>query len=139
MYSPLISTLTKPAMLMGALGPLLLASPTALAMDATAACEGTLVMTVGADGPDVMMGMQAKLTLNMKADATATLTLENEFVPKMTGTGKETGDENNPGSLRPKTQEVSCFLAVQALQPTSPSDTSMHIILTPKSTNALQV
>ena len=138
MYSPLISILKKPAILMGALGPLLLASPTALAMDATAACEGTLVMTVGADGPDVMMGMQAKLTLNMKADATATMTLENEFVPKMTGTGKETGDENNPWQLEAKDAGGVVFSGgFKPLQPTSPSDTSMHIILTLKSTNAL--
>ena len=138
MYSSVISAMKRPALALAALGPLLLTSPAALAVDATAACEGTLVASAAAAGPDVVMGIQAKLTLMMKGDGSATMTLENKFDPPIKGTGKETGDENNPWQFEATDAGGEKFEGgIKALKPGHPTDTSMHIILTLKSTNAL--
>ncbi len=114
----------------------LLFSSVALA-DTTATCNGTLIITVGHDGPDEYVGVKAKFTMTMKKDKTATLKLENKFAPPITGTGKETGNEKNPWALKAKDADGMAFTGTIKPAKGYPGDTLMHMILELKSEKLL--
>ena len=104
----------------------------------TATCTGTLVVAVGVDGPDKISAVQARFTLNMKDDKTATMTLEGKNQAPMIGSGQETENEDVPWSLSAKDEDGLEFTGnLTAVKALSPKDTSIYMILELKSSAAV--
>ena len=93
-------------------------------------CGGTLISTIGADGPDTMTAIQAKFTLNAKDDGTATMLLENEYSPPLKGSGKESGKDDVPWNLTAKDEGGNLFKGhLTPIKPLMPQDTKLHMML----------
>jgi len=110
---------------------------TAMAQDVTGTCNGTVIVTIGMDGPDKMTAVNAKFT--MKATGkTSTFKLENKFAPAITGTGVESGKEDRPWNLEGKDQDGLAFKGgLTAVEGTYPGDTNLYMILQLKSEKIL--
>ena len=107
---------------------------TAAHANTTATCTGTLIVTLGVDGPDQMMATQSRFTLNMNDDKTATMKLAGKNQEPIIGTGKESGDESSPWSLSAKDNEGREFNGgLTAIKPLSQQDTALYMILELKS------
>ena len=107
----------------------LLVSATASAADVSFECKGTLIITIGVDGPDKMTAVQATFAMTTKGK-TAVFSLENKFAKPLKGTGKETGDKDVPWSFSGKGDSGRAFTgSLRTIQPSYGSDTLLHTIL----------
>ena len=102
---------------------------TAMANDMTGTCTGTVIVSIGADGPDKMTAVKAQFTMTTKG-TTSTFSLENKFAPAIKGTGKESGNEDTPWNLEGKDADGLAFKgSLRAVKGAYPSDTHLHMIL----------
>ena len=101
----------------------------ALAQDITATCDGTVIVTIGVDGPDKIMAVNAKFTMKTKGK-TSTFTLENKFAPAIKGTGSESGNEDLPWNLEAKDADGLAFKGgLTTVKGAYPGDTNLYMIL----------
>jgi len=115
----------------------LMCASTASARELTAVCDGTVIVTIGVDGPDTMTAVQAKFTMKMKGK-TSTFTLENKYAKPITGTGTESGNDDKPWNLQGKDADGMAFKGhFTAIKPTYPGDRTLHILLELKSKKLL--
>jgi len=114
----------------------LLFASTAFAENVTATCSGTVIVTIGADGADKVTAVNAKFTMKTTGK-TSTFVLENKFVKPITGTGKESGNDDVPWNLEAKDADGLAFKgSLRAVEGTYPGDTNLYMILELKSTKA---
>ncbi len=110
---------------------------TAFGDTVTGKCSGTVIVTIGADGADKTTAVNA--TFTMKATGkTSTFILANKFVKPITGSGKESGNEEVPWNLEGKDADGLAFKgSFRAVEGTYPGDTNLYMILELKSTKAM--
>lgn len=98
--------------------------------ETTAECEGVALLIIGQDGPDRRMAVYAGFTMEMRDDKTASWKLENEFAKPLTGTGKETDNEDMPWYLQGKDANGGSFTGnLTILDPAYSSDEYLYVIL----------
>ncbi|MEC8025231.1 MAG: hypothetical protein VX223_14990 [Myxococcota bacterium] len=115
----------------------LFVSATASAAGVSFKCTGTLIITIGVDGPDKMTAVQATFAMTTKGK-TAVFSLENKFAKPLKGTGKETGDKDVPWSFLAKDDSGREFKgSLRPIEPSYGSDTQLHAILEMKGDNVL--
>ncbi len=112
-------------------------SSTALAQDVTVTCAGTVIVTIGLDGPDKMAAVNAKFTMKTTGK-TSTFTLENKFAPALNGSGVESGDANRPWNLQAKDADGLAFKGgLMAVAGAYPGDSNLYMLLELKSQKLL--
>ena len=105
---------------------------------ATASCTGVLAVVIGKNGPDIPTATQAKFTLSMKNDRTATMLLENAFAQPIKGTGKESGKADVPWNITAKDADGDVFKGtLKPIKATYTGDKALYMMLAIKSKKAL--
>lgn len=105
--------------------------------EVNATCEGTLIITVGVDGPDQLSAVKGTFRMTMKGE-TSTFSLENEFAAPLKGTGVESSHPGKPWNLQGKDDSGRAFKgSLRALKSSYSSDALLHVILEFKSTNVI--
>ena len=125
------------SILSSALLSLFLFASTASAQDVTATCSGTVIVTIGVDGPDKMAAVNAKFIMKTTGK-TSTFTLENKFAPPITGTGTESGNTQKPWNFEGKDADGLVFKGgLMAVEGAYPGDSHLYVILELKSAKVL--
>ena len=107
------------------------------AQDITATCTGTVIVTIGVDGPDKMAAVNAKFTMQTTGK-TSTFTLENQYAPAIKGTGVESGNADRPWNLKAKDADGLEFKGgLMAVASAYPGDTNLYMILELKSSKVM--
>ena len=113
------------------------ASATSPPSEVNATCEGTLIITMGADGPDQLSAVKGTFKMTMKGE-TSTFSLENKFAAPLKGTGVESGTPDKPWNFQGKDDSGRAFKgSLRALKSSYSSDPLLHVIPELKSTNVM--